>query len=156
MKSMGPVKNTKRHLGLIAKMGASEIIGWEIRKKGRGGGGNKKKDALLWGYTDTVYSCKVTKKIWSNHFLLTAVHSRHVAFGFSPQIKVIYPMLHNWDLAICYIAIWFCLSWILTIKHLLKTLLVKPFFNNCGYYLLIVIHLHNYLGPPSGILTHTE
>lgn len=79
-------------------------------------------------------------KIHSNYFFFT--FKVYFIWAFKTK-KAVYPVLHKWDLAICYIAIWFCLSCILTIKHLLKTLLVKPFLNNCSYYLLIVIHLHN-------------
>ena len=105
----------------------------------------------------TIQSRKVTKNENTFQLLFLKVNSFEIHFIWVFKTnKAVYSVLHNWDLAICYIAIWFCLSWILTIKHLLKTLLVKPFLNNCGYYLLIIIHLHNYLGPPSGILTHAE
>lgn len=97
-----------------------------------------KKAVLLWEYREAIQSHKATEK--ENAFLSLKVSSFKVYFirAFKTN-KVVHPMLCKQDLAVCYVAIWFCLSWILTIKHLLKTLLVKPFLNNCGYYLLIVI-----------------
>lgn len=116
-----------------------------------------KKTLLLWRYMGTLQPQKVTKNENTFQLLFLKVNSFKIRFISAVSTnKAVYSVLHDWNLAICYIAIWFCLSWILTIKHLLKTLLVKPFLNNCDYYLLIVIHLHNQLGPPSVILTHIK